>query len=158
MSNIIQVSTKVAFIVLLAFSVLLEVVILPLLVEEALIAGGGDHALLPFIIVWGVLVVLPFQVMIVIAWRLTTFTRDKRIFSAEAERLVRALVAMPVITAVLMFIGFIAANVLGYTPPIVMFGLLGAMSFALTIGLVLITMRRLLARATTLSHEMDQVV
>ena len=158
MSNVIQVSTKVAFVVLLAFSVLVEVVILPLLAEEALTAAGGDQALLPFIIVWGVLVVLPFQVMIVIAWRLTTFTRDKRIFSAEAGRLVSALVAMPVITAVLVFIGFIAANVLGYTPPIVMFGLLGAMSFALTIGLVLILMRRLLARATTLSHDMDQVV
>lgn len=158
MSSVIQVSTKFAFVALLAFSVLVEVLILPLLAGGALSAAGGNQALLPFIVVWGVLVTLPFQAMIIIAWRLTSFARDKRIFSAEAERLVRALVAMPMITTALLFAGFIAANIFGYTPPIIMYGLLGAMSLTLTIGLVLITMRRLLARATTLSNEMDQVV
>lgn len=158
MSVVLQVSTKVAFAILLAFSVLVEIVILPLLASEALSGAGADQALLPFIITWGVLVALPCQVMVIIAWRLTTFTRDKRIFSVEARQLVSALVTMPIITATLLFLGFIVANLLSYTPPIVMYGLLGAMSFALTLGLVLITMRRLLARATDLSNEMDQVV
>lgn len=60
-------------------------------------------------------------------------------------------------TAVLLA-GYVAASIRGWTPPIIMYGLLGAMVTALAIGLVLVTMRSLLLRAIALSTEMEQVV
>jgi hypothetical protein len=68
------------------------------------------------------------------------------------------LATLPFVAAGLFLAAFAVLNVAGVTPPIIMYGLMGAICLAVAVGLILITMRSLLLRAISLSTEMDQVV
>lgn len=158
MPRITRAVTKIALLLLFAFSVFAEAVILPLAASEALAGIHSNAYLFPLIVVWGALIALCGQVMIVITWRLVSFAGDERIFTDKPLGLVTILTISPFIAAGLFVASFMALNILGLTPPIIMYGLIGSIALSAAMGLILVAMRSLLLRAITLSTELAQVV
>lgn len=157
-SRFTSVSTKITLVLLLALSVLVEGVILPAAATEALSSVGYGQRFMPLIVIWGALCLLCGQIMVLIIWHLVSLAGDERIFTNKPLRHVRLLATMPFVAAGLFLAAFAVLNVVGLTPPVIMYGLIGAIGLAVAVGLILITMRSLLLRAISLSTEMDQVV
>jgi Protein of unknown function (DUF2975) len=101
--------------------------------------------------------VLCVQVVIVSTWRLLTFVRSDRIFSDASLAWVDAIVwavvaAWAVLLGVFLYIGFNADD-----PglPLLLFLMVVAVA---VLGLVMVVMRALLRRATTLRTDMEAVI
>ncbi len=97
------------------------------------------------------------QVVVVCTWRLLSLVRDDRIFSDAARGWVDGIVwaigaAWAVLVVVFLFVGFRADDPGG---PLLLFVLTvgGAV-----VGLLMVVMRALLRRATTLRTDMDAVI
>ncbi|TWD84858.1 DUF2975 family protein [Kribbella amoyensis] len=101
--------------------------------------------------------VLCVQVVIVCTWKLLTLVKDDRIFTDAAMKWVNGIVwaigaAWLVLLGVFLFVGFKASDPAG---PLLLFLLLTGVT---VLGLLMIVMRALLRRATTLHTDMQAVI
>lgn len=158
MARLARLGTMVALALLLAFSILGEVVVVPLALAEARSVYPELGWLITPAYLGIITVVLCGQAMIAITWWLTAMTADERIFSARALRLVGILTALPFAAFVLLLAAFVGLWVFHLAQPGVMLLLLGAMLVALAMGFVLVTMRALLLRAVAEHTELSEVV
>jgi hypothetical protein len=143
--------------VLFAVLVVLETVSLPgQLAHEAKESPDSAELRWPFTIA-AVLIVVCAQVVVVATWRLLSLVRQDRIFSDASRTWVDAIlwamgVGWVLLVAMFLVIGFRADD-----PglPLLMFLLVvgGAV-----LGLLMVVMRELLRRATTLRTEMETVI
>ena len=107
--------------------------------------------------VWGVLELLCVQVVIVCTWKLLSLVLADRIFTEAALRWVDGIVwavgaAWAVLVGVLLFVGFNASD-----PGLPL--LLFLLSVGVTVlGLLMVVMRALLRRASTLRADMEAVI
>lgn len=158
MGVLTRVSTKVALILLFLFTLFATTVLLPLTLGEIAEANPEVSYLVIPGFVGVLLVVLCGLAMIVITWALVSMAPDDRIFTPRALHLVTALTVLPFAIVALLAVAMSALTVLELTPTGVMVAMLGALSIALAVGLILVTMRALLVRATTLHAELLEVV
>jgi hypothetical protein len=107
--------------------------------------------------IWSILGLLCVQVVIVCTWRLLTMVKVDRIFTEEAFVWVDAILWALGAAWVLLFAGFVYLGFLADDPglPIVLFGMVltGAV-----LVLLMVVMRALLRRATTLRSDMEAVI
>ncbi|KAM9862865.1 hypothetical protein ACI1US_01226 [Leucobacter sp. BZR 635] len=158
MGVLTRVSTKVALTLLFLFTVFATAVLLPLTLGEISAAFPEVSYLVTPGFVGAALIALCGLAMIVITWVLTSMTRDDRIFTPRALRLVTALTVLPFAIVVLLAVAMSVLTALELTPLGVMAAMLGALTIALVVSLVLVTMRALLVRAATLHAELLEVV
>ncbi|MBB5642748.1 DUF2975 domain-containing protein [Cryobacterium roopkundense] len=143
---------------LVVFSFLIEVVFVPL-IGQSIISDFPEAR--PFFIpafVWVVLIMGCGQAILVVVWRLISFVVERRIFTAAALPWVRAIIVISVGALTLLISAFIVANILGFTPPAAMYGLIGLSLLCLTFVLIMRTMLGLLRRATALHDELAEVI
>jgi hypothetical protein len=149
---------RVLLVLLGLFSLLLEIIIVPLIGQEVVSTFPETEPLFLPTLVWSILVIGCGQAILVIVWQLVSLVAQEKVFSAAALPRVRAIIALSVGAFVLLIAAFVVANVLGFTPPVVMYGLIGLSLVCLTFALVMRTMLGLLRRATQLHDEMAEVV
>lgn len=107
--------------------------------------------------IWSILGLLCVQVVIVCTWRLLTMVKADRIFTEEAFVWVDTILWALSAAWVLLFAGFVYLGWLANDPglPILLFGMVltGAV-----LVLLMVVMRALLRRATTLRADMEAVI
>ncbi|TCC48783.1 DUF2975 domain-containing protein [Kribbella capetownensis] len=107
--------------------------------------------------IWSILGLLCVQVVIVCTWQLLTMVKADRIFTEDAFVWVDAILWALSAAWVLLFAGFVYLGWLANDPglPIVLFGMVltGAV-----LVLLMVVMRALLRRATTLRADMEAVI
>jgi len=131
-------------IVLLVLSVVTQLWLLPAAVRSMVVAFPEVSLLQVPAITWGVLAVLCWQAVAVIALRVIVLARTDR-FYASAHGWLRAMVGCIAVFLVLVVSAFIALTVMGYTTPGVMLGLIagGLLASVAAVALVLyLTTRR----------------
>ena len=117
-----------------------------------------DHAYLrwplTFVFVFWVLCV---QVVIVATWKLLTMVRDDRIFSAAAMVWVNAIVGAIAAGWVVLLVAFLYIGFNADDPglPLLLFLLLTGVA---ALGLLMVVLRALLLKATTLRTNMEAVI
>lgn len=150
--------TKTVLVGLLGLSVIAQALVVP-----ATFSGFAQRFpevanLVPPAIAWGTAVVLCAQVVLVVTWRLVTFTQRERIFSGEAVPWVRAMMGAAFAAAILAIAAFVTLSTARIDPPGLMLALLGMGLLAVGFGLIIRTMMLLLRRATEFSEELRAVV
>lgn len=154
----IAVLTKAVLVALLGLSVVAQLLLIPATISGFAVRFPEVAGLVPPAIAWAVAVVLCVQAVLVVTWRLVTFTESERIFSAEAVRWVRAMIVAALAVAVLAIGAFAGLNLAQINPPGLMMALLGMGLLAVAFGLIIRTMLVLLRRATEFSEELRAVV
>lgn len=150
--------TRFTLVLILTFTIVIEAIFAPLLLNEIGTRFPETQALIVPAAVGIALLLLCFQAMLVVTWILTSLARDDRILSSRALRLVGLLTALPFAAAISLASAYMVLSALRLTPPSVMYALLGAVLLCVTLGLVLLSMRSLLVRFSTLHTEMSEVV
>ncbi len=140
------------------FSLLVESIFVPLIGQRIVSTFPETEPLFLPALIWSILVIGCGQAILMIVWKLVSLVAQKRVFSAAALPWVRAIIAISVGALALLIAAFVVANVLAYTPPLVMYGLIGLSLLCLTFALVMRTMLGLLRRATQLHDEMAEVI
>ena len=140
------------------FSLLIESIFVPLIGQDIVRAFPETEPLFLPALIWSIVVIGCGQAILVIVWKLVSLVVQKRIFSVAALPWVRAIIAISVGALVLLIAAFVVANVLGYTPPAAMYGLIGLSLLCLTFALVMRTMLGLLRRAMQLHDEIAEVI
>ncbi|MFT3875719.1 MAG: DUF2975 domain-containing protein [Propioniciclava sp.] len=158
MRKMTSVGVKIALALLVGFTVLIEALFVPLGIEQItqVYPETGRVAVPAF--VWAVLTLACAQAILVILWRLTALASGDGIFTETAFTWVRAMIGFAYAMAALLAAAWLALAALTWTPPLVMYGLLGAGLLAVAFALVVAVMLGLLRRATALATEMAQVV
>ena len=121
--------------------------------------GGAAVASLRWpVMIIGILGVLAVQVGLVCVWQLLTMVRRDTVFSAAAFRYVDVIIGAAVATTLLaVVLSFVLAPGEAVAPGIVLLVVIGGMGTA-AIALLVLVLRFLLAKATTLRAELDEVV
>lgn len=136
----------VGLLILLVMTVFAQVWIFPAAVERVVAVFPEVEPLTVPAIVWGICAIACWQAIAVIALRLVMRARD-HIVDSSASKWLRAMVGCLLAFIVLVVAAFIALNVLGYTTPGVMLGLIAggfsALIAATTLVLLLGTRPRL---------------
>lgn len=140
------------------FSLLIESVFVPLIGRSIVSTFPETEPLFVPALIWAILVIGCGQAILVVVWKLVSLVAQKRIFTVAALPWVRAIIGISVGALVLLIAAFVVANVLGYTPPALMYGLIGLSLLCLTFALVMKTMLGLLRRATQLHDEIAEVI
>ncbi|WP_206447689.1 DUF2975 domain-containing protein [Agrococcus sp. KRD186] len=152
------IGAKAVIVVALLLSLLGQIVVIPLLAAETVRELPAAEGLRwPGIIgCWAV--ILCAQVALVCMWRLLSMVARQRIFDRRAFRVVDVMTGSALAAAALFAIAFAVLTIANAMPPVV--GLFLIMGFfgAAGIGLLLVVMRGLLAKATALETEMAEVV
>ncbi|MCU1584554.1 MAG: hypothetical protein JWM49_1110 [Microbacteriaceae bacterium] len=110
--------------VLLLLSVFTQVWALPSAVESVVAVFPEVKPLAVPSVIWGVIAIACWQAVGVIGLRIAALARDDR-FDASAYGWLRAMVGCLLVFIVLVVSAFVALNVMGYTTPGVMLGLIG---------------------------------
>lgn len=108
---------------MLLSSVFAQVWIVPSAVERAVADFPEVRPLAVPAILWGICAIACWQAIAVVGLRLAVGSRDKR-FDSSASKSLGAVIGSLLVFIVLVVAAFIALNVLGYTTPGVMLGLL----------------------------------
>ncbi|MDQ1597305.1 MAG: hypothetical protein QOI70_729 [Microbacteriaceae bacterium] len=116
--------------VLLLLSVFTQVWALPAEVGRVVAVFPEVKPLAVPSVIWGVIAIACWQAVGVIGLRIAVLARDRR-FDASAYGWLRAMVGCLLVFIVLIVSAFIALNVMGYTTPGVMLGLIGGGLIAL---------------------------
>lgn len=165
MGKLTVLALRAVLAVLLAGSVFVEAVMVPLLASD-LDGLNEDYAHLraPFLVIV-VLGVLAAQVVLVCVWRLVTMVRRGTVFSEAAFRYVHVIIGAFVAAALLVFaLGVVLAPGEAVAPGVVL--LLGGAGLAvLGVALVVLVLRMLLAQAVAreadaarMQAELDEVI
>ena len=101
--------------------------------------------------------VLCAQIVVVSTWRLLSLVSDNRIFTEDAMKWVDAIV-VSVAAAWLVFLGFSGYVVAGADDPSVPIMLILVLTVGAVLGLVVLVLRALLVRATSLQTDLEGVV
>lgn len=109
--------------VLLVSSVFAQVWLVPSAVEKAVAVFPEVRPLAVPAILWGICAIACWQAIAVIGLRLVVRARDNR-FDSSANKWLGAVIGCLLVFIVLVVAAFIALNVLGYTTPGVMLGLI----------------------------------
>ncbi|MDY0827775.1 DUF2975 domain-containing protein [Microbacterium sp. BG28] len=143
---------------LLVFSLLIEAYFVPVLGLEVIQANPEARDMFVPALLWSVLFIGCAQVALVVVWRLVSLIEQERIFSTSALSWVRALIATALVALGLVVLAFIVLTVKEYTPPLIMYGLIGTglllAAFALAVG----AMRGLLRKSTRFQEELEEVI
>ncbi|MGW7438462.1 DUF2975 domain-containing protein [Streptomyces sp. NPDC054849] len=156
---------RAVLVVLLAGSVFVEAVMVPLLaVDLEGLDADVAHLRTPFLLIT-VLGVVASQVVLACVWRLVTMVRRGTVFSHAAFRYVDIVIGAFVVAALLVFaLGFLLAPGEAVAPGVVL--LLGGVGLAvLGVALIVLVLRMLLAKAVArdvqaarLQAELDEVI
>ncbi|MGP3637608.1 DUF2975 domain-containing protein [Streptomyces sp. 24-1644] len=157
MGKLTVLALRAVLVVLLAGSVFVEAVMVPLLAAD-LDGLNEDYAYLrvPFLVIT-VLGVLTAQVVLVCVWRLVTMVRSGTVFSEAAFLFVHIVIGAFVAAALLVFaLGVVLAPGEAVAPGIVL--LLGGVGLAiLGVALIVLVLRMLLAQAVARDAEAAQM-
>jgi hypothetical protein len=156
---------RAVLVALLAGSLFVQTVMVPLLAED-LDGLNADHAYLrtPFLVIT-VLGIVTVQVVLVCVWRLVTMVRRGTVFSHAAFRYVHIVIGAMVAAALLVFaLGVVLAPGEAVAPGVVL--LLGGVGLAiLGVALIVLVLRMLLAQAvardveaTRMQAELSEVI
>ncbi|GAA2975996.1 DUF2975 domain-containing protein [Streptomyces fulvorobeus] len=165
MGKLTVLALRTVLVVLLAGSVFVEAVMVPLLAAD-LDGLNEDYAYLraPFLVIT-VLGVLTAQLVLVCVWRLVTMVRRGTVFSEAAFRYVHLVIGAFVAAALLVFaLGAVLAPGEAVAPGVVL--LLGGLGLAvLGVALIVLVLRMLLAQAVArdveaaqMKAELDEVI
>ncbi|MFD5102907.1 DUF2975 domain-containing protein [Streptomyces albidochromogenes] len=165
MGKLTVLALRVVLVVLLAGSVFVQAVMVPLLADD-LKGLDSDFAYLrtPFLVIT-VLGVVTVQVVLVCVWRLVTMVRRGTVFSDAAFRYVDIVLGAVVAAALLVFaLGVVLAPGEAVAPGVVL--LLGGVGVAvLGVALIVLVLRMLLAQAVArdveaarMRAELDEVI
>lgn len=149
---------KTALTLLMVFTLVIEVVMVPLAIGEVTRTHPQTGWIAAPAMAWAVVTIGCAQVVLVAVWRLTTLASGEGIFTDAAFGWVRAMIAAAGAMAALLGLAWLALASLNWTPPLVMYGLLGGVLLAVAFLLVVVVMLGLLRRATALASELAQVV
>ncbi|WP_406497113.1 DUF2975 domain-containing protein [Streptomyces sp. NBC_01604] len=148
---------RAVLVALLAGSLFVQTVMVPLLAED-LDGLNADYAYLrtPFLVIT-VLGIVTVQVVLVCVWRLVTMVRRGTVFSHGAFRYVHIVIGAMVAAALLVFaLGVVLAPGEAVAPGVVL--LLGGVALAiLGIALIVLVLRMLLAQAVARDVEATQM-
>ncbi|QBI52943.1 DUF2975 domain-containing protein [Streptomonospora litoralis] len=142
---------------LLAGSVFVQAVMVPLLAVDLREAGGDLAHLRSALIVIALLGIVAAQVVLVCVWRLVTMVRRATVFSTAAFRYVHVVIGAIVAAALLVFtMGTLLAPGEAVAPGVVL--LLGGVGVAiLGVALIVLVLRMLLAQAIARDAEAAQM-
>lgn len=149
---------KVALVLLFGFTLVVEAVFVPLALGQAAQAFPEVTPVVVPAAIWAVLTIGCAQAILVSVWRLTTLASGDGIFTGAAFGWVRAMIGFACAATALLAAAWFFLAARGWTPPLVMYGLVGAGLVAAAFALVVAVMLGLLRRATMLASEMAQVV
>ncbi|MGW7200805.1 DUF2975 domain-containing protein [Streptomyces chryseus] len=165
MGKLTVLALRAVLVVLLAGSVFVQAVMVPLLADD-LKGLDTDFAYLraPFLVIT-VLGIVTVQVVLVCVWRLVTMVRRGTVFSHAAFRYVDVVIGAVVAAALLVFaLGVVLAPGEAVAPGVVL--LLGGLGVAvLGVALIVLVLRMLLAQAVArdveaaqMQAELDEVI
>lgn len=165
MGQVTVLALRIVLGVLLAGSVFVQAVMVPLLASD-LDGLNAEYAYLrtPFLLIT-VLGVVTAQVVLVCVWRLVTMVRRGTVFSHAAFRYVHVVIGAMAAAAVLVFaLAVVLAPGEAVAPGIVLL-LCGVVMAVLGVALIVLVLRMLLAQAvardveaTELRAELEQVI
>ena len=165
MGKLAVVALRVVLVALLAGSVFVQAVIVPLLAVD-LEGLDPDYAYLrtPFLMIT-VLGIVTAQVVLVCVWRLVTMVRRGTVFSSDAFRYVHIVIGAFVAAALLVFaLAVVLAPGEAVAPGVVLL-LCGVVVAVLGVALVVLVLRMLLAQAvardieaTRMRAELEEVI
>jgi hypothetical protein len=157
MGKLTVLALRAVLVALLAGSLLVQTVMVPLLAGD-LDGLNADYAYLrtPFLVIT-VLGVVTVQVVLVCVWRLVTMVRRGTVFSHAAFRYVHIVIGAMVAAALLVFaLGVVLAPGEAVAPGVVL--LLGGVALAvLGVALIVLVLRMLLAQAVARDVEAAQL-
>lgn len=107
---------------------------------------------------WSILFIGCGQAVLIVVWRLVSLVAQERIFSPGALPWVRALIVIAAVALALLVVAFITLNVREFTPPLIMYGLIGLFLLCTTFALIMWTMLGLLQRSTRFHDELEEVI
>ncbi|MEU3450705.1 DUF2975 domain-containing protein [Streptomyces thermolilacinus] len=158
MGNLPVLGLRAVLVMLLAGSVFVQAVMVPLLAAD-LEEVGGDlaHLRVPVLVIL-LLGIVTAQVVLVCVWRLVTMVRRGTVFSHDAFRYVHIVIGAMVAAALLVFtLGTLLAPGEAVAPGVVL--LVGGVGVAiLGVALVVLVLRMLLAQATRMRAELEEVI
>jgi hypothetical protein len=165
MGNLPVLALRAVLVALLAGSVFVQAVMVPLLAVDLEEAGGDlGHLRVPFVVIT-LLGIVAAQVVLVCVWRLVTMVRRGTVFSHAAFRYVHIVIGAMVAAALLVFtLGVALAPGEAVAPGVVL--LVGGVGVAvLGVALVVLVLRMLLAQAVArdaeaarMQAELDEVI
>lgn len=162
MGKLMVFALRAVLVVLLAGSVFVQAVMVPLL---AIDMRNLDSGLRISLLTIAILVVVTAQVVLVCVWRLLTMVRRGTVFSHAAFRYVHIMIGAFVAAAVVVFaLAVVLAPGEGVAPGIVLL-ICGVSLAALGVALIVLVLRMLLAQAVArdveaaqMQAELDEVI
>ncbi|CAL9331677.1 DUF2975 domain-containing protein [Streptomyces sp. enrichment culture] len=158
MGNLPVLGLRAVLVMLLAGSVFVQAVMVPLLAADLEEVGGDLARLRVPVLVILLLGIVTAQVVLVCVWRLVTMVRRGTVFSHDAFRYVHIVIGAMVAAALLVFtLGTLLAPGEAVAPGVVL--LVGGVGVAiLGVALVVLVLRMLLAQATRMRAELEEVI
>lgn len=158
MQKAVGTGVKIALTLLMVFTLVVQLVFAPLAIGEVTRVHPQTGWIAAPAMVWAAVTIGCTQAILVAVWRLTTLASGEGIFTDAAFGWVRAMITAAGVMAALLGLAWLTLAALSWTPPLVMYGLLGGVLLAVTFLLVVVVMLGLLRRATALASELAQVV
>ncbi|CAL9279242.1 MULTISPECIES: DUF2975 domain-containing protein [unclassified Streptomyces] len=158
MGNLPVLGLRAVVVMLLAGSVFVQAVMVPLLAADLDDVGGElAHLRVPVLVIL-LLGIVTAQVVLVCVWRLVTMVKRGTVFSHAAFRYVHIVIGAMVAAALLVFtLGTLLAPGEAVAPGVVL--LLGGVGVAvLGVALVVLVLRMLLAQAAGMRAELEEVI
>jgi small-conductance mechanosensitive channel len=165
MGKLTVLALRAVLVVLLAGSVFVQTVMVPLLaIDLEELDAGFAHLRTPFLVI-AVLGVVTVQVVLVCVWRLVTMVRRGTVFSHAAFRYVDVVIGAIVAAALLLFALAVILAPGDAVPPGMILLMCGAVVAVLGVALIVLVLRMLLAQAVArdleaaqLQAELDEVI
>ncbi|MFB4316117.1 DUF2975 domain-containing protein [Actinomadura sp. 21ATH] len=158
MGKLTVLALRAVLVMLLAGSVFVQAVMVPLLGRD--LEGIGEDLAYPpaAFLILVILGVGTAQIVLVCVWRLVTMVRRGTVFSHAAFRYVHIVIGAIVAAAVLLFLlGVFLAPGEAVAPGIVLL-IGGGVVAVLGVALVVLVLRMLLAQAARMRAELDEVI
>lgn len=153
MGRLMVVAVRAVLAMMLAGSVFVQVVMVPLIVIDMDEAEGDlSHLAIPFVAIV-ILGIATAQVTVVCVWRLVTMVRRGTVFSPAAFRYVDIIIGAAGAAAMLAFALAVLFAPGEAVPPGIVLLICGGSVVAIGIGLVVLVMRTLLSQA--ISREVE---
>jgi hypothetical protein len=156
MGKLTVVALRAVLVVLLAGSLFLQVVMVPLLAVDLEEDAALAYQRTSFVVIT-ILGVVTVQVVLVCVWRLVTMVRHGIVFSHAAFRYVHVVIGAIVAAALLLFALAVVLAPGEAVPPGVILLMCGAVVAVLGVALIVLVLRMLLAQAVARDVEAAQM-